>query len=93
MDLSYIVQRSEKRKSLTITVERDRTIIVHAPSHASNETIEQVVETRRQWISEKIKHRQKYQELPHPPGKGWLILSRRITLLISGTSCELRHQR
>ena len=69
MDFSYKVRRSEKRKKLTITVERDRNVIVHAPSHASDETIERIVESKRQWIFEKTKHKQKYQELPHPPGK------------------------
>jgi len=69
MDLSYTVRRSERRKKLTITVERDRTVIVHAPSHSSDETIEHVVESRRSWISEKMKHSQKYHDLPHPPGK------------------------
>jgi len=69
MDLSYTVRRSEKRKKLAITVERDRTVVVHAPSHASDETIERIVQSRRQWIFEKTHHSQKYQELPHPPGK------------------------
>lgn len=69
MDLSYSVQRSAKRKTLTITVERDRRVVVHAPSNASDEAIQRVVESRRQWIFEKLHHSQKYQELPHPPGK------------------------
>jgi len=69
MQLSYSVRRSPKRKTLTITVERDRSVVVHAPSNASDETIQRVVESRRQWIFEKLHHGQKYQELPHPPGK------------------------
>lgn len=69
MELSYTVRRSERRKKLTITVERDRTVVVHAPSHASDRIIEQVVESRRQWIFEKTRHSQKYQDPPHPPGK------------------------
>jgi hypothetical protein len=69
MELSYVVQRSVKRKTLTITVERDRSVVVHAPSDASDETILRVVESRRQWIFEKLHHDRKYQELPHPPGK------------------------
>lgn len=69
MELSYSVRRSAKRKKLTITVERDRTVVVHAPSNASDEAIRRVVESRRQWIFEKTHHGQKYQELPHPPGK------------------------
>jgi predicted metal-dependent hydrolase len=69
MELSYSVQRSAKRKTLTITVERDRRVVVHAPSNASDKAIQRVVGSRRQWIFEKLHHGQKYQELPHPPGK------------------------
>jgi predicted metal-dependent hydrolase len=69
MDLSYEIRRSAKRKKLTITVERDRRIVVHAPEGVSDEKIRQVVESKRQWIYEKIGHPQKYQGLPHPPGK------------------------
>jgi len=69
MQLSYSVRRSPKRKTLTITVERDRSVVVHAPSKATDEAIQRVVESRRQWIFEKLHHGQKYQDLPHPPGK------------------------
>ncbi len=69
MDSEYTVIRSEKRKKLTITVERDRSIVVHAPQHTSDEVINQVVEAKRRWIYEKVNHHQKYQDLPHPPGK------------------------
>lgn len=69
MDPEYTVIRSEKRKKLTITVERDRSIIVHAPNNTTDEIINQVVETKRRWIHEKVNHQQKYQDLPHPPGK------------------------
>lgn len=69
MDLSYTVRRSEKRKKLTITVERDRTIVVHAPAHTSDEAIERIVQSKKLWIFEKSNHKQKYRERPHPPGK------------------------
>ncbi len=69
MDLEYTIQRSAKRRKLTITVERDRSVVVHAPEGMSDEKIRQVVESKRQWIYEKIDHPQKYQDLPHPPGK------------------------
>ncbi|MBU4340632.1 MAG: M48 family metallopeptidase [Euryarchaeota archaeon] len=69
MELAYNIQRSNKRRKLTITVERDRNVIVHAPEGISDEKIRQVVEAKRQWIYEKIGHPQKYQDLPHPPGK------------------------
>ncbi len=69
MELHYTIQRSAKRRKLTISVERDRSIVVHAPEEISEEKIRQVVESKRQWIFEKIAHPQKYQVLPHPPGK------------------------
>lgn len=69
MELSYSVKRSDKREKLTITVERDRSVVVHAPAKATDEAIRRVVESKRQWIFGKIHHGQKYQDLPHPPGK------------------------
>jgi len=69
MDLDYTIQRSPKRQKLTISVERDRRVVVHAPANLSDEKIRQVIESRRLWIYEKIGHPQKYSNLPHPPGK------------------------
>lgn len=69
MDLTYTIKRSTKRHKLTITVERDRSVVVHAPEGTSDEKIRQIVESKRQWIYEKTGHSQKYQDLPHPPGK------------------------
>jgi predicted metal-dependent hydrolase len=69
MDLQYTIVRSRKRRRLTITVERNRAVVVHAPESASEEKISQMVEARQQWIFEKTRHPQKYDDLPHPPGK------------------------
>lgn len=68
MELVYAIKRSPKRKQLTITVERDRSLVVHAPESTSEEKIRTIVESKRQWIYEKTRHAQKYA-LPHPPGK------------------------
>ncbi len=69
MDLNYQIVRSSRRKKLTISVERDRSIIVHAPVSATDEAIRRVVETKRQWLFDKVNHPQKYRDRPHPPGK------------------------
>jgi predicted metal-dependent hydrolase len=69
MELNYEIRRSSRRKKLTITVERDRSVVVHAPANVSEETIRQLVDRRRPWLFEKLHHEQKYQPLPHPPGK------------------------
>ena len=69
MDMGYEIRRSPKRKKLTITVERDRSVVVHAPIGISEEEVREVVESRKRWIQEKIRHAQKYAGTPHPPGK------------------------
>ena len=69
MDIIYSVKKSSKRTKVTITVERDRKVVVHAPTHASDEAIVRIVEAKRNWIYEKTRHSQKYTRRPHPPGK------------------------
>jgi predicted metal-dependent hydrolase len=69
MELEYQIVRSAARKKLTITVERDREIIVHAPEGTPDEAVRQVVDAKRQWILAKLRHPQKYQDRPHAPGK------------------------
>lgn len=69
MELRYAVKRSARRKKLTITVERDRSVVVHAPAAMPDAAVERAVEAKRQWIREKTRHGRKYREPPHPPGK------------------------
>ena len=69
MDLKYQIVRSPRRKKLTISVERDRSVVVHAPEGTTEETIRRVVNSKRQWLFDKVTHTQKYQDRPHPPGK------------------------
>ena len=99
MDTTYTIKRSAKRKKLTITVERDRSVVVHAPESTPKETIREIVESKRQWIYEKKKHAQKYQEQLHPPGKEFvngestLYLGREYQIeVISTDSMEIRFE-
>src|SRR5262245_20263940 len=69
MDISYEIVRSTKRKKLTVTVERDRAVIIHAPQGTSDDDIQRVIESKRQWILAKLRDPQKYQNRQHPPGK------------------------
>lgn len=69
MVLAYTIKRSAKRRKLTITVERDCSVVVYAPAGMSEDKIRYVVESKRQWIYVKKGHPQKYHALPHPPGK------------------------
>lgn len=69
MVLSYEIRRSAKRRNVTITVERDRTVVVHAPVGVPEDKLRQLVDGKRQWLFEKLNDAQKYQPLPHAPGK------------------------
>jgi predicted metal-dependent hydrolase len=69
MHLNYNVVYSNRRKTLTITVERDRSVVVKAPVGTTLEKIQACVESRKQWLYEKIHHEQKYNQPLHPPGK------------------------
>jgi len=68
MELNYDIVFSQ-RKKLTITVERDRSVKVYAPEGTSTEKIKAIVESKKLWIYEKTRHQQKYDQLPHAPGK------------------------
>jgi hypothetical protein len=68
-ELNYEIVRSPDRKNLTITVERDRSVIIHAPEGATDYEIQRVIASKRQWILAKVQHPQKYQTRRHPPGK------------------------
>ena len=100
MDTAYTIKRSLKRKKLTITVERDRSVVVHAPESTPEETIQEVVKSKRQWIYEKMRHAQKYDEQPHPPGKelangeSTLYLGREYQIeIIQTDSVDIRFER
>lgn len=63
MDLDYRIVYSQ-RKTIGLTVERDRSIVVRAPVDASDEAIRQAVEAKKLWLYKKINHSQKYPPKP-----------------------------
>jgi predicted metal-dependent hydrolase len=64
MEIEYSIKYS-KRKTLSIIVERDRSIVVHAPLNTSTEIIEREINKRKFLLFQKINHPQKY-ETPKP---------------------------
>jgi predicted metal-dependent hydrolase len=68
-ELNYEIVRSPERKTLAITVERDRSVVVHAPQEIPDSEIQRIIDSKRQWILAKVQHPQKYQTRRHPPGK------------------------
>ena len=63
MEFDYQVIYSD-RKTIALIVERDRSIIVRAPTGTSDEKIQQMVESKKRWLYEKLHHPQKYPSKP-----------------------------
>lgn len=64
MEINYSIQYSN-RKTLSIIVERDRSVVIHAPFNVSEELIEKEVSKRKYLLLKKINSPQKY-ERPKP---------------------------
>lgn len=64
MKLDYKIVRSERR-TIGITVERDRKVVIRAPRHASDEAVTAAVDSKRLWIWQKVRDPHKYPE-PQP---------------------------
>lgn len=58
--MEYTVKFSNRRKTLNITVERNRSVVVTAPEGTSKDKISAIIETKRKWIEEKISSSQKF---------------------------------
>src|SRR5690349_19742968 len=91
MQLEYEIKYS-KRKTLNITVERDRKIIVRAPENLSLQKIEAIMQSKKQWISEKVNHAQKYP-IDYKPkefisGETLLYLGKNYQLLVVDEDIE-----
>ena len=63
MKLQYELIRSDRR-TIGITVERDRRVVVRAPSLAREESVFAAVERKRYWIWQKLRDPRKYLAKP-----------------------------
>jgi predicted metal-dependent hydrolase len=65
MILDYEVVRAN-RKTIGITVERDRSVVVRVPFHTSEQVISEAIERKKFWIWQKLRDPHKYPNpLPH----------------------------
>lgn len=91
MEIQYSIKYS-KRKTLSIIVERDRSVVVRAPINTSKELIEQEINKRKFLLFQKINHPQKY-ETPRPrkefiSGESLLFLGKHYSVEVSDTLIE-----
>lgn len=59
-DYSIVYSR---RKTVRITVERDRSVVVRAPLGMPPEKIQEVIDRKSFWLFEKTRHSQKYEQV------------------------------
>ena len=91
MILEYQIKYSN-RKTLNISVERDRSIIVRAPHYLTADKIDKAVQSKRQWIKEKLNHTQKYPILSESKefisGETLMYLGKNYQLLVIDEEIE-----
>ncbi|HET9504899.1 MAG TPA: SprT family zinc-dependent metalloprotease [Hymenobacter sp.] len=61
------IKYSNRRRTIGLTVERDRQLVVHVPAGTSDDTIQAILHQKRHWIQEKLDHPQKYPVAPTTP--------------------------
>ena len=85
MSITYSIVYS-KRKTISIIIERDRSVIVRAPFDTSKTIIEREINKRKRIIQKKIDHNQKYPIDKHPKefisGESLLYLGRNYKLFV-----------
>lgn len=86
MSIDYSIVYS-KRKTISVIVERDRSVIVRAPLNTSKELIENEINKRKRLIQNKINHNQKYpfdkQTKEFVSGESLLYLGKNYKLYIT----------
>ena len=91
MEIKYSIKYSA-RKTISIIVERDRSVIVRAPLNTSEELIAKEVYKKRRLLQEKISHNQKYP-FPKPAkqfvsGETLLYLGKHYKLYVTDKTNE-----
>ena len=93
MKLDYRIVYS-RRRTLSLSVERDASVVVRAPEGTPEGKIRQAVEAQKLWLFQKINHEQKYP--PTRPrkefvsGETFLYLGRsyRLKQAVAGKRAE-----
>src|SRR5688572_13640919 len=89
-DLQFVIQRSTRRESVSVIIERDGSLRMIAPEQASRSKLEQVARSRQFWVYRKLAEK---RMLTHPhttksfiDGEGFPYLGRSYRLMLVDTS-------
>ena len=90
MKLSYEIIPAN-RKTIGITVERDRKVVVRVPREASEQAVTAAIESKRFWIWQKLRDPHKYPDpAPHKEyvtGETFLYLGQHHALTLTKGEC------
>jgi predicted metal-dependent hydrolase len=85
-DLTFAIHRSNRRRNIGITVDRDGALILHAPANCSSSTLQSVVLGKSLWIYTKLVEKEKLFRSSSPKqyisGEGFYYLGRSYRLLL-----------
>jgi predicted metal-dependent hydrolase len=83
-DLSFALQRSDKRKTLQITVERDGSLVMLAPPNVTKDSLRKFALEKRFWVYTKLAEKDRLHQRPlvktFVDGEGLLYLGRSYRL-------------
>lgn len=86
-DLHFVIQRSAKRRSMQITVERTGELFVTAPQQVSIEQLTAFVTEKRLWVYTKLAEKERLQrpvtQKQYVTGEGFLYLGRTYRLKLA----------
>lgn len=82
--ITFHIQRSIRRKTVALTVERDNRVVIHAPSNATRERLTQIAQKRVLWVHTKLQtketHPQRAQPKEFVDGEGFFYFGRSYRL-------------
>lgn len=85
--LTFELRRSNRRRTLGITVDRDGSLILAAPANCSAEFVEKTAREKLFWIHSKLARKRLLHDTPHKEyvtGEGFHYLGRSYRLLLVG---------
>lgn len=84
--LAFQVYRSDKRKTVGITIERDNSLALSVPFQTTNYEIERIVRRKKNWIFTKLVEKEPVSKTSptkeYVPGEGFLYVGRSYRLKI-----------
>jgi predicted metal-dependent hydrolase len=86
-----LIKSKRRRKTISVHIKEDGTIVIHAPYRTSNGEIEKFIKEKQSWIIEKVSEREKRikeVEKAFLPGEKFLYLGESYPLQIDKSNTE-----